>query len=140
MNTIIGTWKLLSIVMNNAGLNHKPFGEKVTGLLIYHENGYMTGIISGENRPKISRPAMFGIPEEERLAISNHFIAYGGKYSIEEDTVSHEIMVSFVPNLMDGTPHRSKFSLADNQLIIKSEPIHQKDHIITLTLTWERVK
>lgn len=139
-NPIIGTWKLLSFeVIKDDETRVNPFGKELNGLLIYHENGYMSGIISGEGRPNISSTASMGISEKERAAIAQNFIAYAGKYHINGDMVIHEIEVSFLPNLIGEKSHSNSFIVMNNKLITVSKNQNLGNNSISVTLEWERV-
>lgn len=137
MDSIIGTWKLLSYELKKEGKVIFPLGKKVNGLLLYQENGFMSGIISGENRPNVTKPATMGIPDNERLEISKNFIAYSGKYCVDNDKIIHSIEVSFIPNLIGDTSHFGIFELKGNNLVIKSTPLSLKEIIVEVT--WVKV-
>lgn len=140
METIIGTWRLKSLeIWRKTGEVIFPFGKAVKGLLIYQDNGYMSGIISGEGRPNVSAPATMGIPENERAAISQNFIAYAGKYSLEDNTILHDIEVSFIPNLMGNSSHGGMFSLNGDNLTITSKQLSLKDGDAQIKVLWRKV-
>ncbi len=137
MSSIIGTWKLLSYQLRKKGNISFPLGENVRGLLIYQENGYMSGIISGENRPDVTSPASMGISEKERLEISKNFIAYSGKFFVEGNKIVHSVEVSFVPNLMGKTNHAGTFEVNDNNLTISSIP--QLYNGVCMEAKWDKI-
>ncbi len=140
MKTIIGTWRLLSLELRKeTGEVIFPLGKEVKGLLLYQNDGFMSGIISGEGRPNVSVPAAVGIPDAERLAISKNFIAYSGRYSIDNDKIVHSVEVSFVPNLMGNSSHIGTFSLIGDNLSIKSKQLSKKNKNYLIVI-WERIK
>ena len=79
------------------------------------------------------------VHKQVNIAISKNFISYAGKYTVEDDKIIHNIMVSFVPNLMEEKAHTISFLFSGNKLITMSQPIHRNGHKISITLTWERV-
>ena len=122
MTSIVGTWKLHSIELKDeSGKTAYPFGKNVKGLVLYQDDGYMAGIISKENRPNVSSPALVGIAEHECAAIAKHFNAYAGRYKVQGKRIIHNVEVSFVPNLMAGREHVSAFTLAGETLTLSSE-------------------
>ncbi len=141
MESIVGTWRLCTIQLKcSSNEPVYPFGKNVRGLLIYHDNGYMSGIISGSDRPFVSSPALTGIKEHERAAIAMHFNAYAGRYEIKADKVIHNIEVSFVPNLMKDSSHISRYVLAGDILILSSTiPSSDTGPDISIVISWRRV-
>ncbi len=137
MNSIIGTWELVSLEVKNSKHILTPFGKNVKGLLIYQSNGFMSGIISGEERPQVSSAALFGLSEKERSEIAKNFIAYAGTFHVENDKIIHHVKVSFIPNLMVKSAHTSSFSLNNNRLEITSKQADKTGETITITLIWQ---
>ncbi len=82
--SIKGVWKLVSfkIELSN-GEKIYPFGEKVKGLLIYTEK-YMSGKLMSFDRPNfVIADPLKGTLTEIKKAFEE-FIAYYGKYEIDE--------------------------------------------------------
>ena len=138
MDTIIGTWELSSLELKIGKKTTYPFGENLSGLLIYQENGYMSGIMSGENRPDITSPAIMGIDNKERVEIAKNFIAYSGRYEVDGNKIIHKVIASFVPNLMNGQPHISYYLLQDKRLWISSPPAKKDGKEVSVMLIWKR--
>ena len=138
MQSIKGTWLLQSLIMENENKTIEPFGRNVKGVLIYTEDGYMTGIISATERPNVSSPAMMGLSDEERIAISKNFNAYAGRYKVEADKIIHYVESSFVPNLMTLQEHVLSFNVEDNKLVTVSIPAIKELQSNQIILTWER--
>ena len=140
MESIVGIWRIISfdLVSESRGIL-QPFGEALNGLVYYLQNGFMSGIISGSGRPDVSATATLGIPDSERVAISRRFIAYAGKYTIEDNTVFHHVEVSFVPNLMRKEAHRNLFEVQGNRMTTRSIPKNTGNEEPVLELSWERI-
>ncbi len=140
MKFIIGTWRLLSLeIRKYTGEVIYPFGKEVKGILIYQNNGYMSGMISGEGRPNVSAPATMGISENERLEISKNFIAYAGKYQVEDNKIIHNVEVSYIPNLMGSSSHAGNYHFDNNNLCITSEQRSGIDTKSSIKVVWEKV-
>jgi len=140
MKSITGTWRLLSLEIRKKDNEViYPFGKEVKGILIYQNNGYMSGMISGEGRPNVSAPATMGIPEKERLEISKNFIAYAGKYLVEDNRIIHDIEVSFIPNLMGSSSHAGNYHLDGNNLCITSEQRAGRNNDSSIKVVWGKV-
>lgn len=87
---LLGAWKLLSFEYRaEDGTSFFPYGRDALGILIYEPNGYMSGMIGKNNRPRISVEDLGRLPDSEKITLSEGFISYSGEYEILEDRVIH---------------------------------------------------
>ena len=71
-NALIGTWKLVSFELRSAdGKVHYPFGEKVSGHIIYSEDGCMSVTMSAANRPRCEAKGLRLATTEEKAAATD---------------------------------------------------------------------
>ncbi|ORV50029.1 hypothetical protein AWC02_05490 [Mycolicibacter engbaekii] len=67
-----------------------PLGTQPRGLILYTGDGYMSAQLTGSAE------------EAVRDGMSSSYIAYGGRFHVDEDTatVRHEVSVSMLPQLL----------------------------------------
>lgn len=136
---IVGTWKLISFEMKTDDKISHPFGENPSGHLIYDEKNYMAVLISKENRNKnVSTEDITKIPEEEKVALSDGFIAYSGKYKVLDDKIIHNVEISFIPNWV-GRPLERFYQLSEGNLILETPALEVEGSKLVSRLTWEKI-
>ena len=139
MELIAGTYRLLSLEARSKDHGAMfPLGRDVRGVVIYGGDGYMSGMISGENRPNVTSPALAGMSKEEREAIAKTFIAYAGKYTVRDGWIIHDVEVSFIPNLMGGPSHIHSYRLDGDTLTITPRPVSMNMKRTEVILTWKK--
>jgi hypothetical protein len=134
---LVGAWKLVSFVERDVetGIENRPWGERPLGLILYTPDGYVSAQLQGPNRtPFATEHPLRGTPEEYAGAGSS-YIAYSGRYFVEEDTksLSHEMEVSLFPNWF-GQRQMRLVQLNGEHLNL----IANKINGVTATLTWRR--
>ena len=118
MIAIAGTWTLVSYKHESfEGIIFYPMGPYALGRLIYTDKGYFSALIMKANRRQFDAASVFEASVEEKMAASDGFIAYSGKYSLEDNKIVHQIDMSFFPNWI-GTTHKSTAVLANDTLSI----------------------
>ena len=107
MKGIIGTWTLVSYKHESfEGIVFYPMGPYAQGRLLYTERGFFSVMIMQPNRRQFVAENLFEASAEEKLAAADGFIAYSGKYTLQENKILHSIDLSFFPNWI-GTTHLS---------------------------------
>ena len=120
MIAIVGTWTLVSYKHESfEGIIFYPMGPYALGRLIYTDRGYFSVMIMKADRRQFDVANVFDASAEEKLAASDGFIAYSGRYSFEDTKLVHQIDMSFFPNWI-GTTHRGTAVLANDTLSITS--------------------
>ncbi|BBZ21797.1 lipocalin-like domain-containing protein [Mycolicibacter hiberniae] len=89
---MLGGWKLASfdsVDIATGAVSH-PLGTQPRGLILYTGDGYMSAQLTGSAE------------EAARDDMSPSYIAYGGRFHVDEDTatVRHEVSVSMLPQLL----------------------------------------
>lgn len=126
-----GTWRLLSYQMQEEDLPVVyPFSERATGLLLYTDDGYMSGQLMqpGRNTQAAAQvhPSQAG------------YIAYCGRYVVDEEAgeVVHHVEASLYPPWVGGEQRR-RFRFDGTRLTLSAsrwrngrETVHR--------LIWER--
>ncbi len=138
---LLGSWRLRGwVAIADDGSQSVPMGEAPEGLLVYSDDGTMVGIMGPAARPRFASDDVTGGTDDERARAFATFIAYGGRYEIEGDTVRHDVETSLFPNWI-GTVQRRRWELAENGrlLTLTSPPLSLGGMVRVQLLTWERV-
>lgn len=113
---LTGTWSFVSCVAKTStGEVTYPWGQNSTGLLSYTPDGYVF----------VSRMS------------TSDFESYCGKYSIEDNTVTHHIDICSMPVFV-GTEQKRFFAINNDQLELKIGPIEQDGISHEALLVWKR--
>lgn len=114
---IVGTWTIVSVVLEEAGSKREPFGPNPDGLFIFTSDGHFAAHIVRRGRPKFaSNNREAGSPEENKAAIQG-YISVFGTYTVNEadQSVSQHIIGSSFPN-WDGTNQKRFAEIAGDEL------------------------
>lgn len=86
-DAILGGWELSSMASHDVdtGAVSHPMGSAPRGLILYTGDGYMSAQLVGGGD-----------------AVMPSYIAYGGRFRVDEDTatVHHEVSMSILPELL----------------------------------------
>jgi hypothetical protein len=138
---LVGGWRLRSWVsITDGGDEAYPMGDAPDGLLAYTAGGTMVGIMGPGDRPRFSTDDVTGGTPEEQAAAFATFIAYGGRFAVDGDTVIHTVETSLFPNWI-GTEQRRRFELSDDgrTLTVTTPPIVLGGTRRTQRLVWSRI-
>lgn len=72
---------------------------------MYTPDGYMSAQIMTPDRPAYDNPTAAGGTEDQRATAAAGYLAYSGRYSVDELTgvIHHHVLVSLMPNWIGGT-------------------------------------
>jgi hypothetical protein len=138
-NPLLGTWKLQSFTTEyqDTGPKTEPYGAHPGGYLSYGADRRMYVIVVGEGR----KPPAGVVPTDAEVnELFNGMAAYAGTYTIEGDTVSHHVDVSWI-EVWTGTTQVRQFRIEGNTLHIRSvaalDPLDGR--FSSSTIVWTRV-
>jgi hypothetical protein len=137
---LVGGWRLRTWVsIADDGSETRPMGDAPEGLLVYSAGGTMIGIMGPGERPRFATDDVTGGTLEERAEAFTTFIAYGGRYTVDGETVTHTVETSLFPNWI-GTQQRRRWSLdpSGRVLTLTSPPMALGGATRIQRLTWER--
>jgi hypothetical protein len=138
---LVGGWRLRTWVsIADDGSETRPMGDLPDGLVVYTADGTMIGIMGPGERPRFTTDDVTGGTLEEQAGAFATFIAYGGRYTVDGDTVTHAVETSLFPNWI-GTQQRRRWSLdpGGRVLTLTSPPMVLGGATRIQRLTWERV-
>jgi hypothetical protein len=139
---LVGSWRLRRwVAIADDGSEAQPMGDAPDGLLVYSPDGTMIGIMGPGDRPRFASDDVTGGTDRERARAFSSFIAYGGAYEVEGDTVSHHVESSLFPNWI-GTVQRRRWSLDESgqRLTLTSPPLVLGGVTRIQQLSWDRVR
>jgi len=137
---IAGVWRLDSFESRDErGAVSRPMGERLSGLLIYTETGWMSVHVARAERTRFaSDDPLLATADEQARAFATAFIFYSGRYEVDGDCVRHFVETSVHPN-WTGTVFERVFALEDDRLMLRTPPIGLGGAAISSELHWHRV-
>ena len=139
---LVGAWRLESTVQRLTDGTVRPsplYGSNGVGYLIYSASGQMCAMLADPSREPWSSADE---PTEKDLqAIHAHFIAYCGRYEVNEPegVVLHHIELHVTPNYI-GTVFARLASLEGSRLTLRPLKEELPAGMLEYTLTWSRVE
>lgn len=138
---LVGTWRLVSYtIINEEGIKiAEPLGPTPQGLLIYTENGFMSGHLMSANRSLSRSDLPHKASSEEKVLAFDTYIGYCGTYELQENNVIHHVTTSFFPNWV-GTDLLRAMQLDRNLLTLTAPPVTSKGRTRTVQIIWHRLE
>ena len=133
---LVGTWKLVSAssTARSGKRNETPYGPSPTGVLTYRD-GRVFAMISYDGRKSLS--AGGGNLEEQAEAFKT-FLAYAGRYTFNDEKVTHHVEISSIQNYVGKDLVRT-VKFGGDQIILVTPPTRINGEIQTLELIWQRL-
>ena len=128
----IGCWRLVSVT-SDGKIRHDR-GAKPTGLITYHESGWMAAQIQPD-RPPVAMAGETPTPEEAKAALYG-YTAYFGTYTVDADKkiVTHHRKGNVSPG-WEKNPDFQRAYVFDGPDRVRLYPIGNKNELV-----WERLK
>ena len=112
---LIGTWKVVAFVREDlaTGVKSDAYGARPSGYMHYLPDGRMCVIaVDGERRPPVEQAS-----DADRARLFMGMVAYAGTYTVEDETVTHHIEVSW-NQAWTGTDQVRRLRLDGNRLFL----------------------
>jgi hypothetical protein len=135
---LVGAWRLVSAssTTSDGDQAEPPYGPNPIGFLTYTVDGRVTALISYGGR----KPLPFGGgTQAEQAEAFKTFLAYGGRYAISGDKVTHSIEVSSIQNYVNKELVRN-IKFQGNRITLTTPPTPVNGKIQTIELIWERLQ
>lgn len=118
----LGTWQLVSCEIRDVnGQASYPYGQNAVGYLIYTFDGYMSATLMRGERSQFVIADIAAASTNEQVMAFQTYLAYCGKYEIQDNKVIHHIETSLFPNWV-GVDQERFFEFRDNQLTLSTPP------------------
>jgi hypothetical protein len=138
-NSICGVWKLKKYARRFLDSGEVRTDMLPQAYILYTPGGFMMSITVEEKREP---PAGEVLTDEERVRLFKSIIsAYSGRYTVEGDTVIHDVELSW-NEAWTGTRQVRKFKVNGDELVIETTPrtAGTDTRQFINTLTWERTE
>ena len=136
---LIGTWKLVSVTAKDVatGEQSEIFGPDPDGYINYGPDGRMIVINARSDRKK---PTGAAPTREEAADLFQGVLAYAGTYTVEGDTVTHHVDISWNES-WTGTDQvrHARFDGERVHLSTKPTPDPVNGRMSVRTMTWEKL-
>ena len=132
--SLVGTYKLVSLVAELDGTPSQTMGKAPHGYLVFTPTHFIT-FITAENRK-------FGTSEAEKAALFDTLVGYAGVYRVEGDKFIFTSEVSWTEGSA-GRTHAETFQLSGNRLTTTVGPMpYPRDPSKTLIRrqVWEKIE
>jgi len=141
-SAIVGAWRLESTLQRLVDGTVRPsplYGPNGVGYLIYSASGHMCAMLADPGREQWSSEDE---PTQKELqAIHDHFIAYCGRYEVneQEGLVVHHLEMHVTPNYSGNVLVR-RASLDGNCLVLRPLEKELPAGMLEYTLRWSRAE
>jgi lipocalin-like protein len=139
--SLLGTWRLVSFeARDSKNQLQRPFGEHVSGLLVYDAGGNMAAHVMKNGRPLFAaNDPDCGTDAEVRAAFEG-YASYFGTYTIDPatQTVTHHVRGAWYPNWI-GNDQLRHFAFEGSRLLLSTPPLRSRGESLEYVLTWERL-
>ena len=112
--SLVGTYKLVSLVVEVDGKPFQAMGKAPHGYLVFTPTRFIT-VVTAENRK-------FGTSVEEKAALFDSLVAYAGVYRVEGDKLIQTSDVSWIEGSISPTTVET-FQLSGNRLTTTVGPM-----------------
>lgn len=117
--SLVGTWTLVSVTVEQAGGKVEPFGPNPNGSLMLDSDGHFSIVVVRPGVPKFASNNRVTGTAEENTAATRGSLGYFGTYTVSEADrmITMHIQGSTFPN-WNGTEQKRVFTLAADQLTL----------------------
>jgi hypothetical protein len=102
----VGTWQLVSNVLDPEGKKIDQFGPNPHGVLYFESNGRYVLSIVRDGLPKIASGNRMNATPEENKAVVQGSISHFGTYTVDGDKIVFHVEHATLPNWDGGTQAR----------------------------------
>ena len=141
LDALVGSWALEAFEVELAdGTRRFPMGSDADGRLMYGADGRMSATLSVANRTSLTVDRLESYakaPSGEKAAAFESYLAYVGRYTVEDAAVVHHVELASVPNIV-GVDQRRDATL-DGDVLVLRYAVQGKRGTRTNTLRWRRL-
>lgn len=136
---LVGRWEIISWEQAfDDGRRELPMGEHLNGFIQYTEDGGMACMIAKAERPNFVSGGQWNASDAEKAAAYTSMLAYGGRYAVDGDVITHQVDISMFPNWKGGVQTRNLAVNADGTLTLSARLEEGTPQARTARLVWRR--
>lgn len=136
---LVGRWEIISWEQAfDDGRRELPMGDNLHGFIQYTEDGGMACMIARMDRPNFETGGQWNASDAEKARAYTSMLAYGGRYEVEGDVISHHVDISMFPNWKGGVQKRHLAVNADGTLTLSARLEEGTPQARTARLVWRR--
>ena len=137
---LIGTWRLVDVVTEDLATGQKTpsWGKEPLGFINYAPDGRMMVMNLRRDRPK----PVGAVPTAAEAAdLFKSMLAYAGTYTLDGDTVTHHIEISW-NEAWSGTDQQRVARFDGNRVHLSTKPSPDiaNGRMSVRTMTWEKLQ
>jgi hypothetical protein len=119
---LVGTYRLVSVEhTDQEGSVGRPFGDAPIGFMAYTPEGYMFVTMMQADRPAFAAGDILGGTIDERAEAFSSVSSFVGRYRIDGDMVTYELVAATYPNWV-GTTQVRHFAF-DGRWLVLTTPV-----------------
>ena len=122
MRELHGTWHLVEWTVTVDDTVTRPFGGKAEGLLTYTPDGRMWATLQRRDRRPLGTGTLAAATAEERAAAAAGYLAYAGRYTLDDGRVTHHVEVSLFPDWVGDDQIRQIGWTEEGDLVLSTPP------------------
>ena len=133
---LLGAWRLVTWQsIGEDGAVTYPWGQDITGQLMYDDSGRMTGHLVRTGQLRFASEDWREATPEEMVRAWPAYFGYFGTFSVDtaRSTVTHHVESGWFPNLA-GTEQVRRYAFEGRRLVLDSDTAWGR-----VRLVWERV-
>jgi hypothetical protein len=138
-NPFVGSWRIVSYVMEENGEKTYPLGLSPTGYIMYGADGYMSVCLVSSERSRFDVAQWSDGTTSQKAAAFDGTISYAGPYTIGENTVTHHVEAAWFPDMISEENTRA-YTFEGNRLRLSIPPVEVDGGVRTGHLIWEKVQ
>ncbi len=137
----VGRWEILSWEQTfDDGRREQPMGEQLQGFIQYSEGGHMACMIARTDRLTFKSGGQWNASDTEKASAYNSLLAYGGRYDVKGDVITHQVDISLFPNWVGGAQKRRFVVNADGTLTLSARLEDGTPQARSARLIWRRAE
>lgn len=135
----VGRWEILSWEQRfDDGRVELPMGELLQGFIQYTEGGHMACMIARVERATFESGGQWNANDSEKATAYSSMLAYGGRYEVNDDVITHRVDISLFPNWVGGAQKRRFEVNADGTLTLSARLEEGTPQARSARLVWRR--
>jgi hypothetical protein len=105
--SLCGVWRLLRYwVQYDSDTPIYPLGTDAKGYIFYTPEGFMNGTMQSSSVDGFQLPDRLLASSEEKIAAFDSYLAYCGRWYVDQGKVYHQVEMSLIPNWIGDRQER----------------------------------